>query len=701
MRREILAVAFAVLLLAPGTALAQEPADATFLEPPAAQEPAPQPGSDAQPEPVDAAAIPARRPPPTIADFTDEPLVGEAALAPGGRYVAYVHRMAEVSYLVVSDLEDPESKPFVRRLGEVRVYGLKWINDDRLVYSAGANEVSVDVRRGKVVFTGVPRLFASNRDLNDTLVFFEGDKRIEQANIIATSDINLVTGDSEHFVIPLRVGRKLDLVRINARDGKWTTIAGGDDRTIAWFVERSGRPAMRFDANRRFTEVRVMIPQFRDNGNIDWKHAFSTRIGREEGRTREFSPIGPGPQPGFYYVIGRPEGSDRAGVHLYNLVTQRYASEVFAHDKVDVEGALVDSATGIFIGAYYWNDTREMTFVEGRLQNHFDALWEFFEKERSISVIDRSADQQTWLIRTSGPRDPGTLHVYSMTKMHNEFIATANPQLAPDRLGKVEAIAYKARDGLDVRGYLTLPPDPVDGEKPPLIVMPHGGPEVRDAMTYDVVVQYLATRGYAVFQPNFRGSSGYGKAFVDAGNRQFGGAMQTDIVDGVQMLIEQGRVDGSRMCIFGESYGGYAALMGAVQFPDLYRCAVSASGLSDLNRQLRWERDEEGRDSEAYKYWVAKIGDPDRDKAAMEAASPIRNLDAIRIPILLMHGTADDTVPFEQSDLFHQALKKTGKPVKIIVFEDTGHNLRGDTLETFLTQLEQFFGEHLAPPTSH
>jgi len=224
---------------------------------------------------------------------------------------------------------------------------------------------------------------------------------------------------------------------------------------------------------------------------------------------------------------------------------------------------------------------------------------------------------------------------------------------------------------------------------------------VRDAMTYDVVVQYLATRGYAVFQPNFRGSSGYGKAFVDAGNRQFGGAMQTDIVDGVQMLIEQGRVDGSRMCIFGESYGGYAALMGAVQFPDLYRCAVSASGLSDLNRQLRWERDEEGRDSEAYKYWVAKIGDPDRDKAAMEAASPIRNLDAIRIPILLMHGTADDTVPFEQSDLFHQALKKTGKPVKIIVFEDTGHNLRGDTLETFLTQLEQFFGEHLAPPTSH
>lgn len=233
MRREILAVAFAAMLLAPGAALAQEPVDAATPEPPAAMEPAPQPASDAQPEPVDAAASPARPQPPTIANFTAESLVGEAALAPSGRYVAYVHRTEEVSYLVVSDLDDPESKPFVRRLGEVRVYGLKWINDDRLVYSAGANEVSVDIKRGKVVFTGVPRLFASNRDLKDTLVFFEGDKRIEQANIIATSDINLVTGDSEHFVIPLRVGRKLDLVRVNVRDGKWTKVAGGDDRTIA------------------------------------------------------------------------------------------------------------------------------------------------------------------------------------------------------------------------------------------------------------------------------------------------------------------------------------------------------------------------------------------------------------------------------------------------------------------------------------
>lgn len=639
-------------------------------------------------------------PPPTLADFVAESMVGEAALAPSGRYIAYVHRADSVSYLVVSDMDDLKSKPVVRRLGEVIVYGLKWINDDRLIYSAGSNKFGIDIKRDKIVFTGVPRLFASNRDLKDTLMFFQNDKRIEQANIILTSDINLLNGDSDHFVVPLRVGRRLDLVRINANDGQWTTIAGGSDRTIDWFVDRSGRPAMRYDANRRFTEVNVMVPQFRDNGNIDWKQAFSMRMDRGKKQTQDFTPVGPGPQPGFYYVIGRPAGADRAGIHLYNIATQQYASEVFTHETVDIDGALVDTATGIFIGAMYWKDTLEMSFVEGRLQRHFDGLRDFFENERSITVVDRSADQQTWLIRTDGPRDPGTLHVYSMTKQHSEFIATENPKLTPDRLGKTEVIVYKARDGLEIRSYLTLPPHLAEDEKPPLIVVPHGGPEARDAMTYDAVVQFLATRGYAVFQPNFRGSSGYGKAFIDAGNRQFGGAMQADIFDGVQLLIDQGRVDASRMCIFGESYGGYAALISAVQFPDLYRCAASSAGLSDLDRQLRWEREEEGRDSESYKYWVTKIGDPDRDKAAIAAASPVRHLDAIRIPVLLLHGTKDDTVPFEQSQLMHDALEKAGKPVKLVVFEDAGHNLRDRTLEAYLTQLEDFFGKHLGPAAS-
>jgi dipeptidyl aminopeptidase/acylaminoacyl peptidase len=242
-----------------------------------------------------------------------------------------------------------------------------------------------------------------------------------------------------------------------------------------------------------------------------------------------------------------------------------------------------------------------------------------------------------------------------------------------------------------------MPPNLPEGAKPPLIVYPHGGPELRDMMTFHPVVQFLATRGYAVFQPNFRGSSGYGKAFIDAGNRQFGGTMQTDIADGVYQLIDEKRVDSARICILGESYGGYAALMGVVNYPHLYRCAVSSAGVTDLYRQVRWERDEEGANSEAYKYWVAKIGDPDRDMAAMKAASPLYNIAEIKVPILLMHGTDDQTVPFEQSDIMQKALKSSGRDQKIVVFQDAGHNLFSSNLEDYLKQLEEFFAKNLPP----
>lgn len=642
--------------------------------------------------------------PPAIADFMTDPLIEDVALAPGGAFIAYVQRKDDISYLVVRDINTEGARPVARRLGAVRVYGLKWVNDERLIYSAGANDIGIDFKRGQILFTGVPRLFASSRDLNDTLIFFQGEKRIESANAITTSDIDLIANDSEHFIVPLRVGRNLDLVRVNVRDGKWTTIASGADRTVAWYVDLNGKPVMRFDTNRRFTEVKVMLPEARRDGGVDWKQSFTIRFDQRTDKAPDFTPIAPGPQPELYYVIGRPNGADRAGVYLYNMEQQKFGSEVFTHPRVDVESGIVDPRTGVYVGASYWQDLLEITFVDGKMQAHFDGLKEFFENERSVFFVDRSADQTVWILFTLGPRDPGTFHVYNMAKMHNEVIGATKPHLHPDRLGLAEAITYKARDGTLISGYLTLPPNLPEGAKPPLIVYPHGGPEVRDMMTFDVVSQFLATRGYAVFQPNFRGSSGYGQAFIDAGDGQFGGTMQTDIADGVYQLIDEGRVDATRICIMGESYGGYAALMGVVNYPHLYRCAISTAGVSDLTRQVRWERDEEGANSDVYKYWVKKIGDPDRDRAVMDAASPIFNLAEIKVPILLMHGKDDAIVPFEQSEAMDRALKKTGREHTFVVFEDAGHNLLGSNLEAYLKQLETFLSKNLpasplpAPP---
>ncbi len=634
---------------------------------------------------------------PSIEDFMAEASTTEVALAPSGRYVATVRVEDGVSYLTVRDVKEMAAKRTAIKLGNIQIYGLKWLNDDRILFSAGAKDIGVDYKRGQLVFTGMPGLFVINRDFSGRTLFFENDKKIVTNNIFTTSDITLIPNQPDHFIVPLRIGSELDLVRVDARDGTWTTVAEGAQQTIAWFVDREGQPAIRFDANRRRTEVRVLTPESRANGHVRWKQAFVVRFNRDRNKERidDFTPIAPGPTPNLYYVMGRPNGADRIGIHLYDVETQQYTSEVFTPSKVDVESALVDPDTGDYLGAAYWNDKLEMTFSDKKMQAHFNGLSKYFGGERSVFFLDSSRDHNTWIIATTGPRDPGSYYVYDMAVAKAEQLGMTNIRLYESQLGKAASLTWKARDGLDISGYLTLPPGLPDGKKPPLIVYVHGGPEVRDTEAYDLTVQYLATRGYAVFQPNFRGSSGYGKAFAEAGRRQFGKAMQTDVVDGVKHVVGQGMVDSGRICIMGASYGGYAALMGVVQQPDLYRCAVAVSGPSDLHRQVRWERQEEGADSEAYKYWVAQIGDPGKDKAEMQAISPINNIAAIKVPVLIMHGRLDDTVPFEQAELMHEAMKKAGKSSKLVEFEGAGHGFGGDDLKAYLQQIESFFAQHL------
>jgi hypothetical protein len=190
---------------------------------------------------------------------------------------------------------------------------------------------------------------------------------------------------------------------------------------MAWYVDRTGQPTIRLDTNRRFTELRVMTPEARDNGQVRLKQALKLRLNRDTAKAAEFTPVAPGPTSNFYYVIGRPEGADRTGIHLYDVEKQQYASEVFTHPRVDIESAMVDPGSGAYIGASYWNDKLETIFVDKRMQAHFNGLNEFFGRERSISFIDSSSDQNVWVLATSGPRDAGSYHVYDMAAGNGEL----------------------------------------------------------------------------------------------------------------------------------------------------------------------------------------------------------------------------------------------------------------------------------------
>ena len=254
---------------------------------------------------------------------------------------------------------------------------------------------------------------------------------------------------------------------------------------------------------------------------------------------------------------------------------------------------------------------------------------------------------------------------------------------------------YKARDGLDIPAYLTLPPNRAP-KNLPTIIYPHGGPATRDQLTFDWIAAFLASRGYAVLQPNFRGSSGYGEKFEIDGYGQWGLKMQDDVTDGVKKLIADGISDPKRICIMGASYGGYAALEGAASTPDLYACAVSFAGVSDLRKFLETRANDFGWSSWMISTWYRYIGDRSDDKAKLDEASPALHADRVKCPILLMHGAKDITVRIDQSEAMRDALLSKGKSVRFVPFDTDNHYMElADTRIRFLREVEAFLAKNI------
>ena len=310
------------------------------------------------------------------------------------------------------------------------------------------------------------------------------------------------------------------------------------------------------------------------------------------------------------------------------------------------------------------------------------------------TVVDSAAGGRRLLVLAAGGNRPGSYFI--LTRAEGKAVLSPLGAIRPDipdaLLAPVTAITYRSRDGLTIHGYVTLPPGVSLGDKRsmPFIVLPHGGPSTRDTLGFDYLAQMIASRGYGVLQPNYRGSRGYGGPFEQAGFHQWGLKMQDDVTDGTQWLIDQKLADPNRICIVGWSYGGYAALMGAIKTPDLFRCAVSMAGVTDLRRRL--DRANQSR--------FADLNLPrfDSDPAIIEANSPVLHADRIHIPILLVHGRRDFTVSIEDSKAMEDALIKDGKQVRSLYFDDDDHYLfrEGDRI-AFLKALDAFLGENLGP----
>lgn len=371
--------------------------------------------------------------------------------------------------------------------------------------------------------------------------------------------------------------------------------------------------------------------------------------------------------------------------------TTQAKTEVLRDDNTDPAQWIYRNGTKLPIGAVFFDGKPRTAFIDkdapdARLQRSLEAAF----ADHAVTVTSQTADGKTALVYVHSDRNPGDYYLFDTVNKKAVHLLSRSSWFDPDVMATVKPITLKARDGLPLHGYLTVP-NGSTGKNLPLVVVPHGGPiGVQDVWGFDGQAQMLAQAGYAVLQVNFRGSSGYGKAFTDAGARQWGGTMQDDVTDATRWAISEGIADRNRICIYGASYGAYASLMGVAKEPDLYKCAVGYVGAYDLPTMHTHGDIRTSGSGETYlKEWVGA-------RAELGAVSPNRLADRIKVPVFLAAGGEDQRTPIEHSHMMERALKKAGVPVETLYYPNEGHGFyKEEHRREYYTRLLAFLSRHL------
>ncbi|MFP3943634.1 MAG: alpha/beta hydrolase family protein [Alphaproteobacteria bacterium] len=631
--------------------------------------------------------------PPPVDAFLKSNSVGDVELSPDGRFLAAVQGFSDneqlralvVYHVTSSGLTLHKAAKFEN----VLLYDLAWVNSNRLLVTLQAYDPetlsSFTVSESGMQWEWRPRqVIALDANLKNQIVLLKDEFRIKYAADRGRI-LHWLPSDPDHILMQV-FG---DVHKVNVNDGEATLVERGKNYTYggkkyshSWMTDAAGNIRLRVDRRDSFTSYNVHHPE-----KDEW-YEISRFRPRE---VPEIEPLAFSENPNILYVLARHE-EDRLAVFEFNVSERKLGRLVFAHPGVDVTGALFTDPGNRLVGFRYVVHKPHAEYLADGFSDFDRKLERTFGKENFARPVSQTRDGHLIIIKVSGPRNPGTYYLYDTKANRAELIGAEALGIEPEQMGRMRPIVYKARDGLEINAYFTTPPG--NPRRPPLVVMPHGGPESRDYLQWEPMVQFLATRGYAVLQPNFRGSDGFGKKFAEAGYRQWGLKMQDDITDGVRHLVDAALVDPQRICIVGSSYGGYAALAGAAFTPDLYKCAVSINGVGDLYDFVRSVR---GPYS-GYHYWSKSIGDVGKkgDRKRLKALSPARNIDKIKVPILLIAGEEDETVEVDQSRDMAEALEEAGKPHRHVEFEKEGHTItRRKNRKRMFEELENFLARHI------
>lgn len=626
--------------------------------------------------------------PPPLEAFASLPVMQAPKISPDGKRLAFIAQADTGSFVFVSDLETMAVGAAVD-VSLMKPRDIIWSNEDTLLllasetvnFGAQARQVESFAPYG-IDLAGelkVQQLLLAEQRMNRTGARTFG-------GIIALQGAQLVGFDRARglALFPRREQEGRVLYAVDAKNDRRNQLDEGTQSTRAWVVDEQGRPKFRVEYNVQrdvFTILR--------RGERSWEVLVAEVTELPEMAVHGLNAAGE-------LIVGiRPDDVGRFGLYVMSAETGKIERPLFVHDEFDVAGVMKDPYTNLVVGAQVAGEPP--VWFDTELAKHQADLNEAFSGE-SPRMLSWSADRSRVILATQRPDRAPAYYFYDAKEATAKQIGSANPMLDSVKLASRVPYSYPARDGVEIPGFLTRPLDAQGAT--PLVVLPHGGPAALDVGGYDWLAQFLASRGYTVLQPNFRGSAGLGKEWEDAGHGEWGvGVMQHDLTDGVAALVKAGMADPERVCIVGASYGGYAALAGAAFTPELYRCAAAIAGVGDLKVMLAFERGRGGFSSPTVAYWRQAMGVDDKGTAdeRLEAASPAAHADKVRAPVLLIHGRDDTVVPIAQSRAMQVALEMAGKDVELVELEGEDHWLSGakTRLQT-LKALDAFLAQHLA-----
>ncbi len=578
-----------------------------------------------------------------LEDFFKNPILTQAKISPDGKHVAYLAPYETRLNVFIKRIEDGVETRLTSETAR-SVGGYFWKGSDRILFvkDSGGDENY--------------RLFGI--DINGQNI-----KGYTDFAKVKTEFIDDLPDDPRFIIIGLnkRNPQYFDAYRLNVVSGELKMIAENPGNISSWLTDHNG--LLRVATTTDGVNTSLL---YRDGEQDKFQTLYTTNF--KESLLPAFFTF----DNKNLYVLSNLN-KDKTALAIFDVKKKNEIKILFQNPDYDLSGAHFSKKRKVLLDATYVSWKQERRFFDKKMKSIFNKI----QKKLSgveISISSKNKAEDKFVIRTYSDKTLGAYYIYDVSLDKLTLLAEVSPWLKESEMSDQKPIEYISRDGLKIRGYLTLPKGS-SGKNVPIVVNPHGGPWYRDSWGFNPHVQFLASRGYGVFQMNFRGSTGYGRKFWEASFKEWGKKMQDDITDGVNFLIDQKIADKEKVAIFGGSYGGYATLAGLTFTPDLYACGVDFVGVSNLFTLLKtippyWKQ--------MLDQFHEMIGHPETDKKLLEEASPVFHVDKIKVPLFIAQGANDPRVNKDESDQMVAALNKRGIKVEYMVKDNEGHGFKNE-----------------------